>query len=415
MTNLQTGNIPSQTDITIIGLGPAGATASMFLAKMGIPHLAVDASAFPRDKICGDGLDTKVFRVLNLFNPNLTVNEVFKNHEFLNVEGVHLIAPNLKTTIFESEARQSAFPYPIYVTAKRFDFDNFLVRQIDRNIANLQFEAKVTNIEKIDNGFILSILKNNQTYQVKTRLLLGADGEHSIVVRKLDDRKIIRNCHAAALRCYYRGITDMPKIPLLEIYFPKKAINAYFWIFPLPNGEANVGFGMRSDFVSKKNVNLREYFADLIKNDPFLAPRFRNAEALESPRGWGLPLATRPRRLTGDNYLILGDAASLVNPLSGEGIGTGMISGYIAAQFAAKAIKNQCFTANFLKDYEPLCRHHLKQEIAFVKITDSLKFELWRQPFLNFLVSKHIYPNYFKKNHIKWLETAFTKPIKFEL
>jgi flavin-dependent dehydrogenase len=104
-----------------------------------------------------------------------------------------------------------------------------------------------------------------------------------------------------------------------------------------------------------------------------------------------------------------------VNPLSGEGIGTGMISGYIAAQFAAKAIKNQCFTANFLKDYEPLCRHHLKQEIAFVKITDSLKFELWRQPFLNFLVSKHIYPNYFKKNHIKWLETAFTKPIKFEL
>lgn len=415
MTNFQAANMPTQTDIAIIGLGPAGATASMFLAKMGIPHLALDASTFPRDKICGDGLDTKVFRVLNLFNPNLTVNEVFKNHKFLNIHGVRLIASNLKESAFESKAHESPYPYPVYVTAKRFDFDNFLIRQIDTNVANLQFEAKVTNIEKTDNGFMLTILKNNETYQVKTKLLLGADGEHSIVVRKLDDRKIMRNAHSAALRCYYRGIADMPATPSLEIYFPKNAPNAYFWIFPLPNGEANVGLGMRSDAVSKKNINLRELFNDFIKNDPFLAPRFRHAEALESPRGWGLPLATRPRKLSGDHYLILGDAASLINPLSGEGIGLGMISGYIAAQTAAKAVENQRFDANFLKDYEPLCRRHVQQEVTFVKITDRLKFEFWQESFINFMVQSKLFPKYFKKHHIQWLETAFTKPIKIEM
>ncbi len=407
--------IPTQTDIVIIGLGPAGATASMFLAKMGIPHLALDAATFPRDKICGDGLDTKVFRVLNLFNPDLTVNEVFKNQEFLNVHGVHLIAPNLKKDILESQSHQTSYPYPLFVTAKRFDFDNFLIRQIDTKVANLQFEAKVTNIEKIDNGFLLTVVKNNQTYQVKTRLLLGADGEHSIVVRKLDDRKIVRNAHSAALRCYYRGIADMPEKPFLEIYFPANTANAYFWIFPLPNGESNVGFGMRSDWISKKNINLRDVFNNLIQNDPFLAPRFRHAEALECPRGWGLPLATRPRKIFGDHYLILGDAASLVNPLSGEGIGLGMISGYVAAQTAAKAVENQRFDADFLKDYEPLCRRHVEQEVTFVKITDRFKFERWQKTYLNVMIKYGIFSNYFKKNHIKWLETAFTKPIKIAM
>ncbi|MCC6282457.1 MAG: FAD-dependent monooxygenase, partial [Saprospiraceae bacterium] len=53
-----------QTELLIVGAGPAGATTSLFLAKMGIPHTIVDAAAFPRDKICGDGLDLKVFRVL---------------------------------------------------------------------------------------------------------------------------------------------------------------------------------------------------------------------------------------------------------------------------------------------------------------------------------------------------------------
>ena len=415
MTNYQTTTMPTETEIAIIGLGPAGATASMFLAKMGIPHLALDASVFPRDKICGDGLDCKVFRVLNLFNPNITVNEVFKNKEFLNIHGVCLIAPNLKQSSFESKAHASPYPYPIFVTAKRFDFDDFLIRQIDTNVANLQFEAKVTNIEKIDNGFILTILKNNETYQVKTKLLLGADGEHSVVVRKLDDRKIMRNAHVASLRCYYRDIADMPKVPSLEIYYPKSAPNAYFWIFPLPNNEANVGFGMRSDLVSKHKINLRKLFSNLIEKDPFLAPRFRNAEALESPRGWGLPLATRPRKLSGDHYLLLGDAASLINPTSGEGIGLGMISGYIAAQTAAKAVENQRFDANFLKDYEPLCRRHVQREVTFIKITDYIKFELWQEPVVNFMIQSGFYARYFKKNHIQWLETAFTKPIKIEM
>lgn len=413
--NFQTANMPSQTDVAIIGLGPAGATASMFLAKQGIPHLALDAAAFPRDKICGDGLDVNVFRVLNQFNPDITVNEVFKNREFLNIEGIHLISPSLKQKYFISKANESPFPYPIFVTSKRFDFDNFLISKIDTKVANLQFEAKVTNIEKVDNGFILTVLKNNQTYQVKTRLLLGADGEHSIVVRKLDDRKIVRTAHCAALRCYYRGVTGMPEKPLLEVYYPKGMPNSYFWIFPLPNGEANVGFGMRSDYISKKNINLRNLFADLIKNDPFLAPRFRNAEALESPRGWGLPLATRPRKLFGDHYLLLGDAASLINPTTGEGIGLGMISGYIAAQTAVKAIQNQRFDADFLKDYEPLCRYRLSQEIKFVKFADFLKLEYWYDTFINFIVNTGYMSNYFQKNHLKWLETAFTKPIKTEL
>ncbi|MCB0530144.1 MAG: FAD-dependent monooxygenase, partial [Saprospiraceae bacterium] len=65
-----------QTEICIIGAGPAGATASLFLAKMGIPHLIVDAAVFPRDKVCGDGLDLKVVRVLRHLDPAIAEEEL---------------------------------------------------------------------------------------------------------------------------------------------------------------------------------------------------------------------------------------------------------------------------------------------------------------------------------------------------
>lgn len=63
-----------ETSICIIGAGPAGTTASLFLSKFKIPHVIFDADCFPRDKICGDALDLKVMRILNQLEPNLVKN-----------------------------------------------------------------------------------------------------------------------------------------------------------------------------------------------------------------------------------------------------------------------------------------------------------------------------------------------------
>ena len=77
-----------KTTICIIGAGPAGATTSLFLSKMNIPHVIIDAAEFPRDKVCGDGLDLKVMRVLNNLEPGLVEREILNNENFIQSNSV---------------------------------------------------------------------------------------------------------------------------------------------------------------------------------------------------------------------------------------------------------------------------------------------------------------------------------------
>ena len=87
---------PTQVDICIVGGGPAGATTSLFLGKMGIPHLILEKDTFPRDKVCGDGLDLKVMRVLNHYDPHSAYELLEMTDKYSQSWGMRLIAPNGK-------------------------------------------------------------------------------------------------------------------------------------------------------------------------------------------------------------------------------------------------------------------------------------------------------------------------------
>ena len=87
---------------------------------------------------------------------------------------------------------------------------------------------------------------------------------------------------------------------LLAAYFPDSKEMSYFWIFPLPNGEMNVGYGMVSEVASKKKFNIRETMQSMIETDPILKERFKNATPLEEIKGWGIPFASRRRKCFGD-------------------------------------------------------------------------------------------------------------------
>jgi len=95
---------------------------------------------------------------------------------------------------------------------------------------------------------------------------------------------------------------------------------------------------MRTDILKKKNINLRAALDDII-NSPQFRDRFANAEQTDPTVGYGLPLGSKERTLSGDNYLLIGDAGHLIDPLTGEGIGNGIYSGYIAAELAQKCLE----------------------------------------------------------------------------
>ena len=145
-----------------------------------------------------------------------------------------------------------------------------------------------------------------------------------------------------------------------------------------------------------------------------MAPRFHRAAPLEKPQGWGLPLASRRRRAFGDGYLLAGDAASLVCPTSGEGIGTGMMSGFIAAHFVQNALKNRRFDAEQFKHYDREIYRRLNDEIRLYNMMMRLSPRVYDLG-LNLLAPNPLFQWSFRRRVGGWLRTAYETPIAVEV
>jgi flavin-dependent dehydrogenase len=172
----------------------------------------------------------------------------------------------------------------------------------------------------------------------------------------------------------------------IELHFLPELLPGYFWIFPLPNGMVNVGVGILSEVIRKKKINLREEMLNAIKNNPNISHRFANAKLADKIQGWGLPMGTKRQSLSGDNFLLTGDAASLIDPFSGEGIGNAMYSGMLAAYAIKESLEKGNHGAEFLRSaYDDVLYRRIGDEL---KISTTLQ-KLCRYPWLfNFVVNK---------------------------
>ena len=404
-----------KTNICIIGAGPAGATTSLFLSKMKISHTILDAAIFPRDKVCGDGLDLKVLRVLNQLDPSIVENEIMHNPNFVKATGYSIIVSKNKSYAFSKKnAMGKVDDYPLFFISKRSHFDNFLVSKINPQYADFRQGAVVKKIERKNDGWQISAEGDNKSLQIHAKLIVGADGDHSAMLHFLGERKIERRNYAAALRQYWKGIESSTEDKHLEIYLPKSLPFAYLWIFPLPDGEANVGWGLASDMIGAKSINLKKVFNQLITEDPALKDRFKNAQPLEKPVGWGLPLASHGRKASGDGYLLTGDAASLVCPTTGEGIGIGMFSGYIAAHYIQRAVLQNRYDKDMFTTYDREIKRRLKGDVRNYNFLRKLSPSLYNG-IIYFLSATGIAGYYFNRTVRKWIHTAKYKPIEIDM
>ncbi|MFT3902359.1 MAG: geranylgeranyl reductase family protein [Niabella sp.] len=354
-----------ETNVCIIGAGPAGAAAALQLNKEGVSCVVVDKAVFPRDKVCGDGLSGKVLTCLKRIDPTI-VERLDAQPYKLNSWGVRFVAPNRRELdVGYSPAYNENTPAtkqtPIGYVCKRIDFDNFLVEEIKR-CAHVQFfqGVTVTDWELGADGYIIS---DGKEFKVKTRLLIIANGAHSAFAKNVANIQMEPAHFYAGLRAYYKNVQGLHPDNFIELHFLKTLLPGYFWIFPLPNGEANVGIGMLSDIVRRKKINLKKELLNVIENDPVIKERFKGAELIGNIDGYGLPLGSKKRTLSGERYLLTGDAASLIDPFTGEGIGNALYSGRIAGEQAAIAIRNGDFSAKALLAYDAAIGHVLGREL----------------------------------------------------
>ncbi len=327
-------------DVIIIGAGPAGCAAALALKDSGLHITIIDKHKFPRDKVCGDAIPGRAIKWLKEIDASFKDELCTFNKKILTQKTVCYY--NNKQVDFDW--KQEAY------TSTRIDFDNFLFNVVKKKNAIDVFEnTEIKDIIKDENGFTIS--SRNNTTVFKATMIIGADGTNGVTAKKLAGFEIDRKHHVASVRAYYKNIADT-EASRCEIYFDKKYLPGYFWIFPVTNGIANVGFGMLSEDVVQKNINVKKAFYDFIERSNVLQRKFKPANIEVTLQGCGLPLGSRWINMSGDNFILTGDSASLVDPVSGAGIGNAVLSGKLAAEQTIECFKKKNFSAAFIKAYD---------------------------------------------------------------
>jgi menaquinone-9 beta-reductase len=389
-----------QTNVCILGAGPAGAAAALKLSRLGIPCILLDKASFPRDKICGDGISHRVMDIISKWiDP--AVAERFVASRTIHLDSWGLSFEGTKQNRLDIEYRpykDKTTEIPAGFACKRWEFDNFLVNEV-RNCPNIEFleNLEITDFqpntvtpERDDNGSVKGgwILKNKkEDVIIQTRLLLVADGAHSRFARHIGGIEMDPKHNMASVKSYYKGITGFHPDNFLEFYFLKDFLPGYFWIFPLPNGEANVGIAIVSEEVSKRKLNLKKCLQEVIETK--FPERFKNAQLVGDIQGFGLPLGSIKRKLSGESYMLLGDAASLIDPLMGEGIANALLSGAVAAEQAAKCLEKNDFSPHILRGYDERIYRMRWREFRVSYWMQKQFRHAWFFNTLSFIVSKN--------------------------
>ena len=325
-------------DVIVVGAGPAGSTCAAFLMRQGIAPLLVDRAIFPRDKPCGDGQTGVTTLILEELGWLDGLREFgHENH------GVVITSPDYTKVIVEAPRKGYRYDSPRRV------FDDYCRRQAIKEGAEMLEDFWVYDLIKED-GFVKGVKAKYQGeyIEVRSNIVIGADGAHSIVAKKLGMFPENELDVGVAGRCYYE---DVDIEPYNEIHFDINVLPGYVWLFPVGNKMCNVGLGFARGLYEEGKMRPFEEYIDIwIEKSPF-GECLRGKRRVGEFRGWRIPCGSQAM----DNYtsgcLLIGDAGSMVMPLTGEGVGPAMVTAKMAAELCKEAVDKNDFSAEVLKEY----------------------------------------------------------------
>jgi len=366
-------------DVIIVGGGPAGSTAALYAEKQGLSSVVIDKAVFPRDKVCGDALSGKTVRILR----ELDLIDGIEKLDGSEINRITFGSPSHdEFDIHLKDSQNSRHITKGYVIPRHI-FDHYLFQRADHVCDTRQgFTVKdlVYNENKISG--VKGIDSNGVEETISAPIVLGCDGPNSIVARRLGLYKMDMKNTAVAIRCYYEGIKGLTD--QIELHYVEEVKPGYFWLFPAGEGKANIGLGLSKDDAKREERSLGDILEEITQSNYF-KDRFKNARPLEKPIGWNLPMGSIHRKNHGDGFMLLGDAAGLVDPFTGEGIGNAMFSAKYAMQIARKAHDSGQFNENIFKEYDELVWNELGGELA----TSAKLQKLARYSFLlNFVIKR---------------------------
>jgi menaquinone-9 beta-reductase len=351
-------------DVAIVGAGPAGSTAAIHLADRGHRVLLLDRDAFPRDKVCGDGLIADAVRCLR----RAGLYDEVSARGFKSQVG----------TVYSPSRISFDIPGE-FLTLKRSQLDALMARRAISAGASF-CQCRVTDVEvQHDNTLMLST--EGDARRLKARIVFLATGANVSMPSKLGLVSRERPS-AVALRCYVRSSVVLDR---LVISYDKSIAPGYAWIFPVGDGEFNIGCGVAYGDRRGAQVNLREAFQLFITSFPLAAEIVRHAESISPIRGAMLRCGLTGTQPSGPgNTLVLGETIGATFPFTGEGIGKAMETGEIAAEVAHEALVDGDLAR--LREFPNRIEQELRPKFLGYRIAENW----FSRPWLNDFVARRI-------------------------
>lgn len=312
-----------ETELLVVGAGPAGSAAATWAARSGIQTTIIDKEKFPRDKPCGDGLTPRAIKELTALGLADWLSTKPRNIGLRAAGfGQELLLPWKSPSLPEWG---SAVP--------RTELDNQILECARQAGVTVHDGVAAENVE-LNNGAISTVItkKDDEFIGYKAKNVIIADGVRSHLGRNLKRTWHRDTAYGVAARAYIKS--ERHNDPWISSHLELRGeqneiLSGYGWIFPQGNGEVNIGVGTLATQKRPANLNLRALMSQYTE---LQREQWKLQGELRLPWSAMLPMGGAVSGVGGKNYMFIGDAAGCVNPLNGEGIDYGLETGRLAVE-----------------------------------------------------------------------------------
>jgi geranylgeranyl reductase family protein len=358
-------------DAVIIGAGPGGAATAHYLALAGMRVLLLDKFSFPRDKTCGDGLTPRALRILDEMGLLEGIQAESARHDL-----VRFTAPNGREVNANIPMRDKRYSYVEIIP--RLALDHLILERAIASGATFESPVRVTDIARNRDGVVVTAARGKRATTYNARMAVLATGANMALLLKLG---LLKKQPEVVLACraYYEGITDLPEG--VQCRFDGVPLPGYGWIFPVSPSRANVGIGFFQMGLAGRWApdNARAVF-DRWLQIPSMQRLLAGAWQDGPVRGYPIRVDFATAPTYDERVILVGEAAGLVNPVTGEGIDYALESGKLAAEHLTAMFAAGDFSSSPLRAYDADLRAEYQRLFT---LCDRLRLLYLNAPVIN--------------------------------
>jgi digeranylgeranylglycerophospholipid reductase len=335
-----------KTDVLVVGAGPAGSMTAKWAAKNGAKVLMIEKRQEIGSPVrCGEGMSKDWLREVGITPSSHWIN--------LEVEGARIYSPSEKVFEINEKSAGNEVGYVV----ERDGFDKQLAIDAANAGTDVLLKTAATGILR-ENGKIVGVKAKRfgEPFEIRAKMTIGADGFESQVGRwaGIPTNIAMRDMDT----CIQYRMTNVDcDTRYCDFYLGKVAPGGYVWIFPKAEGLANVGIGVQLSKVADMAAP-RKFLDDWISKHPGYA-KGKTIDVV----GGGVSISPPLKQTVTDGMMIVGDAARMIDPLTGGGIANGCIAGKICGEVAANAVHTDDVSKEFLQAYEKGWRARLEEKL----------------------------------------------------